>query len=720
MERFPRIEALRRMVLENPCPGVRSEEGSLLYLRAWLQNQQASSKIVRRALAKAAMLAGSTPVIWPGELVVGKPCYRPLTPEEAEELALYNRYSVPAMDPHFGQDAHMAIDYEKLLRLGLDGIAAQIERYRAALDPLRPEDLEKDEFYRACLLSLDGVRQYAGRYAAYARAQAAAEPDPVRRAELEAIADNLAVVPAKPAGGFRQAVQSIHFVTVCLEGLYQLGRPDRYLYPYYLADRAAGVLTDRDALEWLDCLCLKYNEYIPKSLAAGFMICGRDKDGRDVTNELSRLFLETIDHVRLSYPGVSVCWNEDTPPDILRRACELLGCGYSHPPIFNDDVILRGLRSYGVPADEACAYVQSTCVEITVCNSSTVWVASPYINLTAPLLDILGAGQDRQACSFDEFVQHDGCPPTQAATFEAFKAAYKDRLRLYLRNAVIEQNRGQMERQKNHGDPLVSCFVNDCLRLGRDQDWGGGRYKFIMPSFVGLANLVDSFLTVDRLVYRDQRYSLSALRDILLQNFAGQESLRQEILMRIPKYGNDNDEADALCREMSEWISEECARYSTWFGARYIPSLFCWVMHDRLGCQTGATPDGRTAGFPLGDGSGPAQGRERCGPTASALSSTKWDHHRFIGGIAVNFKFGKSMCTPATLPKMQTLIETFLRRGGFEIQVNVVDRATLLAAQAHPEQYQDLVVRIGGYSDYFVNLTPSMQQEVLARTEHEL
>lgn len=705
--RTQRIEALRQHSLDCPCKGIRSDEGRLLFDRSWLKHQYASSKILRRALAKADMLAQSTLVIEEGALVVGKPCFRELGPQERQELELYIQYTEPAMDPHWGQDAHMAVDYEKLLQKGLNGIRQEVCGYLEALDLSEPANLEKKEFYKACLVALDGLAQYALRYSQYAAQLAGQCKEPARQAELREISRILQKVPMEPAGHFTEAVQSIHFVTFCLEGLYQLGRPDRYLLPYYLADREEGILTEEEAQQWIDCLCLMYDEYVPSGLASGFMICGRDKNGKDVTNPLSYLFLDSIDHVRLSYPGIGVCWNPDTPEDILEKSCLLLSKGYSHPPIFNDDVIIRGLTHYGVPYEEACEYVQSTCVEITPCRSSTIWVASPYINLVEPVLELMGVTKEGQ------YQENPG-------TFEEFLLAYERRLAQVIEAQAREQNRQQMERQKNWGDPFVSCFVNDCLALGKDQDWGGGRYKYIMPSFVGLANLIDSLVSLQRLVYEEGRFTLGQFGEILKNNYQGQEPLRQEILNRLPKYGNDDDQADPLAQRLTEFISSETVRHKTWFGQQFIPSLFCWIMHDRLGRDTCATPDGRGAGFPLGDGSGPAQGREKKGPTASILSSTKWDHHKFIGGIAVNLKFGKSMFTADSLPKMLQIVKTFLQRGGFEVQINVVDRETLLAAQKNPEAYRDLVVRIGGYSDYFVRLSPTMQQEVLLRTSHEL
>ena len=242
-----------------------------------------------------------------------------------------------------------------------------------------------------------------------------------------------------------------------------------------------------------------------------------------------------------------------------------------------------------------------------------------------------------------------------------------------------------------------------------------------MPSFVGMANLVDSVYAVNEMVFRQKKLTLPQLKQALDANFEGYEPLRLELLNALPKYGNDNDDIDQYFGLFTEHIIAECKKYTPVLpNAKLIPSVFCWIMHERLGTATGASADGRLAGFPLGDGSGPAQGREHHGPTASILSSTCWNHEKFIGGIAVNLKFSKKLFTGASLEKLLTLVKTYMRRGGFELQINVVDREKLLAAQKNPDAYRDLVVRIGGYSDYFTNLSPQMQAEVLLRTEHEL
>jgi formate C-acetyltransferase len=715
----PRIIHLREHALYDSHPiWWFGEYGDLLRCRGWLEHHDAPSHIARRARAKAYALRHARPAIDPGELLVGKPDPAPLTAEERQELDQHRATTMRAMPRLQGQASHMAIDYEKLLRLGASGVQDQIRGLRRGLNLELPGDIDRDQFYLACLDALDGLLAFADHYAEEAERQADDCPDAARRDELREIARVCRKVPRYPAGTFHEALQSMHFVTFCLEGLYQLGRPDRTLIEFYRRDVARGALTPQAAQELIDCLCILFNEYIPKGLAVGLMVGGADALGRDVTNELTRMFIESIGHTRMIYPGVGLCVTEDTPPDLLERAAELLGEGLSHPALFNDRVITQGLIGYGLPPADACQYIHSTCVEITPVASSAVWVASPYINLVQLLLDLFGIPP---LSASPETLPDDGRPLEERyPTYDALVAAYRARLAAKVRREAIDQNRQQMDRLRLGGDPLVSCFVNDCLARGLDVDQGGARYNWIMPSFVGLANLADALMAVRALVYEERSLSLGALADALRGNYAGDEPLRQRILNRAPKYGNDDPAADACALEIAEWIKAEVRQHRTYRGDRFIPSLFCWIMHEREGSVTAASPDGRLCGFPLGDGSGPAQGREKKGPTASILSSTKWEHAPFIGGIAVNMKFSRRMFGPESLPKMVDLIRTFMDRGGFEFQVNVVDRDTLLAARRNPESYRDLVVRIGGYSDYFVNLTPAMQEEVILRTEHEI
>lgn len=643
-----------------------------------------------------------------GELIVGRSSNRALSPEEAAEYQMLRRYSAASESSPFGQDSHMVVDYELLLARGIDGIKSDIDERIAALGE-SADDIRKAEYYAACKRSLDAVVNFSRRYAEKAR-ELAKTAEPKRAAELSQIAENCENVPLNPPRSFWEALQSVETLTFCLgvkpmkitSCQYQLGRPDRYLLPFYERDVASGKLTEGGARLLCDCMAIMINRRVPHGLSSGYMLGGRKPDGSVVSNALTRLFITAVSDNRLVYPSVGLCTCPETPEEDLQLACETLAKGCSHPAFFNDDVIRAGLQGYGLSPAESCRYTHSTCVEITPEASSDVWVASPYHNLAQLLLDTLS----------DDY-------PSMDALLDGYFA----RISEAIRKARREQVKYRWERRLSC-DPLLSCFVHDCLERGIDIERGGARRNWIMPSFVGLSNAADALNVIRTLIFERGELTFDRLRELLRDNFEGEEAMRLHMLSGVEKYGNDDDRADEYPALISSFIAKECRKYDDPdpqnTEGKLIPSLFCWIMHDILGRETGATPDGRKAGFPLGDGSGPAQGREHKGPTSSILSSTKWEHKPFIGGIAVNLKFSKSYMTGGSLEVMKSLVKTYLKRGGFELQINVTDAETLLRAQKEPEQYRDLVVRIGGYSDYFVTLSPTMQSEVIMRTTHEI
>ncbi len=694
-----RIEKLRLQALE---PNVGVEEFLYFFYKRYSDIAETDTA-ENYASAFSFAFSNLTPSISEGELIVGKRSPL-LSPDAISEWQ--NEYSdiakAASSNAGGGQDSHMAIDYELVLHCGLNGIIAKIDEY------LLHCEKSKAAFYNTCRKCLEAVIKHSESYADYAMTLAEETTDSQRKAELETISKICRTVPANPAGSFYEAVQAVHFISHCLSfnpfrpgwQQFQLGHPDRYLLPYYQRDIDSGLITKEHAQLLLDCIGIQINTRVPNGLSCGYMVGGRDENDDIVANELTEMCMQVVDDIRLVYPSVGLCMSEETDDAYLEKACEILSHGRSHPAIFNDDIITKGLKGYGVPGNEAHSYIHSTCVEITPVASSNAWVASPYTNMPQLLLDSL----DREYGSADELL-----------------AEIIGKLDSKIKQNFEAENRSRKVRAEHSVNPLLSCFVNDCLPRGTDIEQGGARYNWIMPSFVGVANLVDSFYAVKTVVFEEKALTVKELKAILDCNFEGHEALRLRILNCIPKYGNDIDDIDKYFGIITEHIIAECKKYNGMHtNGKLIPSTFCWIMHERFGRQTGATPDGRRAGFPLGDGSGPCQGREMNGPTASLLSSTKWEHHELIGGVAVNMKFSKKSLGANSVETMKNLIRTYLKRGGFEIQINVIDKATLERAAEHPEEYKDLVVRIGGYSDYFVRLSPGMQQELILRTEHTI
>ncbi len=732
-----RVKRLREVAL-NRADALASENRSMASFEADLYGAASLMQtaddcfwVRRRGKAVANILQNATVQIGADELLVGRLYLGAPTAEEAERLEEAQRY-LGAQPKYFGQSGHMSVDIPKLLAKGARGLQQDIEQHRSKLDPANPDHAEKIAFYDATHIALEGLCAYAEHHAEEAERLAAEESDEARKQELLQIAERCRRVPAHPARTYAEALQAVHFVNSTIHwaqrsGLICPGHPDRWLSPYYEKDIAEGTLSPAQAQELLDCSNILINETIARGLAIGLMVAGRGPDGRDVTNDISYMCLQSIRNVGLSYPGVGICWNEDTPEDLLAFGCEILAERGANPAIFNDAVISQALRNAGVTPQEACEFQNSTCVEISPVGASNVWVASPYFNLCQILLDLL------HDVAFGE---------VQGATFEELLSAYRDRLGAAISKAVGVQNANRISTMRHRNFPLLSPFVRDCIERGQDLDCGGARYNWIECSFVGLANLVDSLAVIRELLYGPAPPSppaplpqgegrtatapsapglkggVRALLDILAADFAGHEDLRQRFLTQVPSYGNDEPAVDEFAVMIADFVAAECAKYDVVLGGGFKPGFFCWVMHERLGSETGATPDGRKAGVPFADGAGPAQGRERHGPTAAVKSTTCWDHTPMLGGLVLNLKFSrKALESDESRAKLAELIKTYMRLGGMEVQINVVSREALVAAQARPEEYRDLVVRVAGYTDYFTNLSAAMQDEIIARTE---
>lgn len=701
MERFrptERVVALREQTLQGAMMaglpqntwGPRRE---LQLAEGWLAAGDQPTTRLRRAASRAYRLDHTVPVIHDQELIVGCPDLSPLTAaEQARVAALAEVFR--ALPPSRGIYDHMALDYPKLLRVGVNGLIAEIMQRRRGLNPELPENIAKDEFYRGCLLELEALLRFARRYADAARAQAETAT-PQRAAELREIANLLARVPAGPARTFREALQSVHFYTFMLWGDYQLGRPDQYLIGLYRYDVAAGRLTAESALELIDCFCFLYSECHPKGSAVGFMVGGRDASGAAVCNELTELFLQSIGHTRLAYPSLGLCAHEETPEALLDLAVDLLTEGLSHPALFNDTAITEGLMALGLPEEDARNYVHSSCVEITPCGQSGCWVFSPVINTPGLLLEVL---RDHLDC-------------TDAA---ALRVAFEQALHARLRAEMQTQKLLQLERARNSLDNLLSsCLVNDCLRRGLSVDEGGANYNFIMPTFLGLANVVDSLAAIEILVFEEQELTLAELYRIVCDDFAGEERLHARILNQLPHFGNDEPRTDGLMRWVTALLTRCCTGIVTLYGSRAIPGAYSYLEHVRHGERTPATPDGRRAHTALASAASPTQGADVSGPSATILSATCWEQRPFMGGVAINFMLQPFGST--THDSLKGVIKTVLARGGLQLQVNCVSRETLLDAKANPRAHRDLVVRIGGYSDFFTNLTAEMQDEIVRR-----
>ena len=708
-EAIERIQTLREFYMQSPVfvervTFHRARRQKLNFLRdlsASHLNRYLYSTRMRTAHADAYLLDNMEPVINDGELLVGLPDLTPLSPEEQAELDTLEKayYMAPTDAPI--TSSHMALDYRKLLKVGVKGLLDEVNCRAGALNPNLPENIEKIEFYDCCRMELEALVRLQHRYEEKARKMAETATGK-RRDELLDIAEMMSQVPEKPARTFREGLESMHFYNVMLWDLFYFGRVDQYLIDLYNADLAAGRITHEDAVELYACFLLLPEAYILPNVALDAMVGGTDEYGNTVENEVTHIAIEAIEYARSANGKVSLAVTDGTSEKLLRKAIRLNAMGCAQPAFFNDRTIVEGFRRMGVPDCDAHEYCNTGCVEMTPVGKSGIHVVSPYHNLPAILLRAMKECAD--AKDFDDF-------------FRGFERVLADEIA----SRNLFRNRAQMERARNGREPYrASCLINDCLVKGSAVDAGGARYNFVEPNFLGFSNTVDSLVVIAKLVFETGELTLPELSAICEHDFAENEALRAKIINKLPHYGTDDPFADGMAKRVSDAILAGCKGLFTYRGSFLVPGAFSYWEHATHGSRTGATPDGRRAGYPLSSGSSPVQGRETKGPTAAMLSCLSWDQADFMGGLATNMKFTPSCMQGEAEDKMLEFIRTFMKLGGFQLQLNAVSRETLLDAREHPEAHRDLLVRVGGFSAYFVKLSPEMQQEIIDRNEHTL
>jgi pyruvate-formate lyase len=701
-----RIKSLRAFYKTGPVfsEGVsfnRPRRQRLNYMRAFYRNGYLYSYKLRRANAEAYVLDNMEPVINDGELIVGLPDLSPLTAEEQKEYdELAKGMNFAPRRTHINS-AHMALDYAKLVRVGVKGLLEEVMCRMNALDLNMPENIEKCEFYECCKIELEALIRLQHRYADKARALAE-EAEGQKKKELLDIAEMMDRVPEHPPRTFREGLEAIHFYNVTLWDLFYFGRVDRYLIDLYNADIEAGRITREDAVELYACFLLMPEAYISPNIALDAMVGGTDESGKTIENEVTHIAIEAIEYARSANGKVSLAVTEDMSDELLKKAIRLNAIGCAQPAFFNDRIIVEGLMKMGMPHSDAHNYCNTGCVEITPVGKSGIHVVSPYHNLAAMLLTAMENGKN-------------------AKTFEDFYKIFEEILHSEIARRNIDMNRAQMERaRQGYECARVSCLTDDCLKLGKAVDAGGAIYNFVEPNFLGFSNVVDSLAAINVLVYEKGEITVSEFIEILKKDYADNESLRLRIINKLPHYGTDEELTNGLAKRLSDSILSGCKGLYTYRGSTLVPGAFSYYEHARFGKRTGATPDGRNAEYPLSSGSSPVQGRETKGPTAAMLSTLSWDHRNFMGGIAVNMKFTPSCMQGENEEKMLEFVRTFMRLGGFQLQLNAVDRETLIDAREHPENHSDLLVRVGGFSAYFTKLSPEMQQEIIDRNEHTI
>jgi len=622
---------------------------------------------------------------------------------------------------------HMLVNHQRVLERGLVSTIEEAGRKRQ-----EARDKAQRDFYEAAEIAGRAVISWANRYADEAQRLADAATDS-RRDELLAIAEACRRVPAQPPRTFQEALQSVLFMHYATqieswESAISLGRMDQFLYPAYSAEMEAGRLSRERALELLACFYIKLSHSIPLfdadvTLAfsgltnfANTVIGGMGKEGNDVSNALSYLMLEAMKRVRTSQPNFGVRLHKQAPREFRDAVVQAVADGIGNLQLFNDEVVIASLTNRGVPLQEARDYGIIGCVEQAVPGKSFTSSDAALFNLPLCLELALNNGRGRL------FSDQLGLPTGDPRSFtriedviEAFRAQVE-----YLVGQVVEGLEGTAQAHAERRTvPLASSLTDDCLARGLDLTAGGARYNFTGVQGVGVATVGDSLAAIDRLVFEQKRVTMEELLAALDTDFEGREPLRQMLLNKAPKYGNDDDHADRFARLVAEICCRAVEKHRNSRGGWYSPGLYSVTTHVAFGLMVGATPDGRHAGESLSHGISPVHGRDSRGPTAALKSAAKLDHTLVSNGLALiqMLSLGTSAREHAT-DVLGGLLEAYFGLGGQELQWNLVDRATLIAAQQDPEAYRGLVVRVAGYSALFTDLNRVVQDELIARTEH--
>jgi formate C-acetyltransferase len=631
---------------------------------------------------------------------------------------------------------HVIVDIERGIKRGLGSIRDEAIEKVAHLEA-NPEDAftpKKIAFYKAVAIAIEGVIAYAHRYGEYAARLAAEEEDEERRAQLQRLAEACAWVPEHPARTFYEALQCTLFMLVAnqmesSEISICPGRMDLIMYPLYHEEIERGSLTRYDAVELLENILIRFGQsswvysgrrqgmlfYPKRGNLVTVTLSGKDKADRDLTNELTYLIMHAHANIKLGHPSLAVRLHKNSP-DALREACaRLIGLRKGQPGIMNDEVMIPALMRLGFEEDDAYDYADIGCIEMGNAGTSIGPSSIGFVNLAKCLELALHNGR----CPI--FGDQVGPETGDARTF----TSYEQLLDAYQRQvhfADTQFNQSVSAIEMGHEllrpIPFLSSITDNSMECGLDLTNGGSKYYFAGVEGIGVADVADSLAAVKKLVFDEKKIAMPELIDALSTNFVNNERLRQMLLNTAPKFGNDDDYVDEIARQSCSVFLNDVKKHRDYWGSIYNPGIWSIELAMILGAAVGALPSGRNAFESLTEGVSPSRGCDRLGPTASVKSVAKLDHHLMENGSIFNMKFSPSTFTDANRGKFIDIMKTFFDLGGFQMQFTVVDRQTLLAAREHPEKHRDLVVRVAGYSAYFVEQSPRVQEHIIERTEH--
>ena len=663
-----------------------------------------------------------------------------------EEVRVFMETGVFGMEGKLNAgDAHLAVNYERILKDGLRGYEKRVKEYKAALDLTNPDNVDKYCFYNAVLIVLKAVCNFANRYSVLAKDLAEKELNQERKNELLEISRICSKVPYEPAETFKEAVQSVWFIQLILQiesngHSLSYGRFDQYMYPYYDRDIKNGTIKESEALELLTCLWIKTltinkvrSQAHTLSSAGSPMyqnvtIAGQTTDKKDAVNDLSFLVLKSVAQTRLTQPNLTVRYHKNINKCFLDECVEVMRLGFGMPALNNDEIIIPSFMDWQVKEEDAYNYSAIGCVETAVPGK---WgyrcTGMSYINFPRMLLCTMNNGVD--LTSNKRFTKGYGYF-TEMESYEELLKAWDKTIREITRYSVIVENVIDKASERDVPDILCSALTDDCIARGKTIKEGGAVYDFISGLQVGIANMADCLAAIKKLVYEEKKITRQELWDAILDDFSSPKNKKiQEMLIReAPKYGNDDDYVDQLIVEAYDSYIEEIEKYpNTRYnrgpigGIRYAGTSSISANVGQ-GMSTMATPDGRNAFEPLAEGCSPAHNSDKNGPTAVFKSVSKLCTNKITGGVLLNQKMTPQMLsTEENRQKLELLIKTFFNRlHGYHVQYNIVSKETLIDAQKHPEKHKDLIVRVAGYSAFFNVLSKKTQDDIIGRTEQSL
>lgn len=640
-------------------------------------------------------------------------------------------------------DGHIAVNFEKVLSHGVGGILAEVRGMQERVDGSSQSGLRQAQFYRAVVITLEAVTHFISRFAKLAETQALQDGDEGRRQELLKIAGNCRRIAADEPETFYQALQLAYFIQLILQiesngHSVSLGRMDQYLEPFYRRDLDSGSIDPETAYEllqntWIKLLGIsKIRSWSHTRYSAGsplyqnVTIGGQTRDGRDAVNPLSYLILDSVGSLKLTQPNLSVRYHREMSDDFMARCIDVISRGFGMPAFNNDEIVIPSLLALGVEREDAFDYSAIGCIEVAVPGK---WgyrcTGMSFLNFMRVLNCTLRGGYDAESGKI--FCSGNGTL-AQMSTFEQLMAAWDRQVRFYARATVAIDTAVDTALEENVPDVLCSALVDDCLARGKTLKEGGAKYDYVSGLQVGIANLGNALAAIRKLVFEEKKIGAGELLSALDNDFAGMEGekLRQLLINHAPKYGNDDDSVDLLLRDAYVSFIDELSHYTNTrygrgpIGGKYFAGTSSISANVPSGAAVGATADGRKALRPVAEGCSPSSGTDRLGPTAVFKSVAKLPTDRITGGVLLNQKLSPStIATVADRAKLASIMRGFFDNlQGWHVQYNIVSRETLLAAQAHPEDYRDLVVRVAGYSAFFVSLARDTQDDIIARTEH--